>query len=546
MKRARTVLSVLLAILLLASCLPMSAWAAEDAADEPIESAFTDPLFLNEVRKLVGKTNGEHIYRSDVENITKLEVNMIHDEKYKHIASLQGIEYFTELKELYCYCNDFQELDLSHNTKLEFLDASFNVYMTSLNVSNCPKLKWLECNYTALESVDLSKNAELTVLIFFSSFLKTIDVSHNPLLEKLDVYDCHLTNLDVSNNRRLQWLDCSYNDMCTVESIIGLENCTELEEEYFWFEPQNTVRTGHEWDDGTITAQPGCTEKGERAYTCINCKMTRTEEVAATGHQWDAWVITAKPSLTTTGTAEHICTKDRSHIESVKLPVLTDTTVWTKGEIVDDTQEYHSIYGTVTVMVSSPGENNFLSTPKDEQLPFVDVKESDWFYDAVAFVYEHDLLLGTEKTFFSPNEPLSRAMLVQILYNLEDKPAAAGTGGFTDVSASAWYADAVAWAAANKIVAGNDNGTFAPESAITREQIAVIFRNYTEFKGQSVAVSGSLAGFTDGAKTSDWATDAMQWAVGTGLFSGKENGILDPVGNSTRAEAAVVLMKFLT
>ena len=597
MKRARTILSVLLAILLLASCLPMSVWAAEDATDEPIESAFTDPLFLREVRKLVGKTNGEHIYRSDVENITKLEVNDIADpnEKFKYLESLQGIEYFTGLKELSCYFNDIQELDLSHNTKLEIVDCSYNDLLVSLDVTNCPELWLLDCNNTGLPSLDVSKNPKLKILLTYEAELTALDVSHNPLLEKLDAWGGHLVTLDVSNNRKLTYLDCMFHDMCTVESIIGLENCTELEEENFWFEPQNTVRTGHDWDDGAITTQPDCTEKGERTYTCINCKMTKTEEIAAVGHEWGdgaittqpdctergertytcinckmtkteeiaaaghewgGWVITAKPSLTATGTAEHVCAKDESHKESVTLPVLSDTTVWTKGEIVDGAQEYHSIYGTVTVAVSSPPPAPTLPAPEPETpvcpqdstcpiAKFTDTSVTGWYHDAVHYALEHGLMSGTGSTTFEPDSTLSRAMLVQILYNLEGKPTIIGSTIFDDVSASAWYADAVAWAAANGVVAGNGDGTFSPEDPVTREQMAVIFRNYARYVGRlNVHIIGDISGFTDAGKLSDWAISAMQWAVGSGLISGKGNGVLDPVGNSTRAEAATVLMKF--
>ena len=554
MKRARTILSVLLAVCLLVCCLPMTTWAADN---EPIESAFTDPLFLNEVRKLVGKTNGEHIYRSDVENITILDVSDLPDaiEKDKYLESLQGIEYFTGLKELNCCFNDIQELDLSHNTKLEIVDCSYNDLLISLDVTNCPALRRLDCNITGLQSLDISQNTNLRVLLAFYTKLTALDVSHNPLLEKLDVWGGHLVTLDVSNNRKLTYLDCTNHDMCTVESIIGLENCTELKEENFWFEPQNTVRTGHDWDDGAVTAEPGCTETGERTYTCINCKMTKTEDIAAVGHEWGGWVITAKPSLTTTGTAEHNCINDRSHMESVKLPVLTDTSVWTKGGIVDGAQEYHSIYGTVTVAVSSPPptpiptpEPETPACPQDSTCPiakFTDTSVTGWYHDALHYALEHGLMSGTGSTTFEPDSTLSRAMLVQILYNLEGKPTINGSTIFDDVSANAWYADAVAWAAANGVVAGNDDGTFAPENAITREQVAVILRNYARYVGRlNVHIIGDISGFTDAGKLSDWAISAMQWAVGSGLISGKGNGVLDPLGNSTRAEAAVVLMKF--
>ena len=185
--------------------------------------------------------------------------------------------------------------------------------------------------------------------------------------------------------------------------------------------------------------------------------------------------------------------------------------------------------------------------PQDSSCPiakFPDTNVKGWYHDAVHYVLGNSLMSGTGSTTFEPDSTLSRAMLVQILYNLEGKPSVTVESSFADVSTSAWYADAVRWAAANGVVAGNGDGTFSPESAITREQMAVILRNYAVFKGQSTTASGSLAAFIDGGKTSDWAVDAMQWAVGSGLISGKENRILDPLGSATRAEAATVLMRY--
>ena len=543
---------VLLVLVIAMTCVHFPASAATNAS-EPIESAFTDPLFLREVRKLVGKTNGEHIYRSDVETITILDVSDLPDaiEKDKYLESLQGIEYFTGLKELNCCFNDIQELDLSHNTKLEVLDCSYNDLLVSLNVSNCPALRRLDCNITGLQSLDISQNTNLRVLLAFYTKLTALDVSHNPLLEKLDVWGGHLVTLDVSNNRKLTYLDCTNHDMCTVESIIGLENCTELKEENFWFEPQNTVRTGHDWEGGTVTVEPNCTGKGERTYTCSNCKMTRTEGIAAAGHQWDAWVVTAKPSLKATGTAEHNCTKDRSHKESVRLPVLTDTTVWTKGEIINGAQEYHSMYGTVTVAVNSPspapGETKPPVCPQDSTCQiakFSDTNVRGWYHNAVHYVLENGLMSGTGKATFAPDRTLSRAMLVQILYNLEGKPAVAGTSGFADVSASAWYADAVAWAAANKVVAGNGDGTFSPESAITREQMATILYQYAKYQQFDLTVTGNLSAFIDGEKVSKYAVIPCNWAIGKGLISGVGNHQLNPSGSAERSHIAAIMKSF--
>lgn len=206
---------------------------ADTTTQTPIESAFTDANFLNAVRKVIGKTNGEHIYPSDVENIEKLKV------VNKNIVSLDGIEYFTGLKKLYCYDNNIVNLDLSSNVNLEYLDCSYNMDMETLNVTNNIALKELECNYTTLERLDVSKNINLTRLIGYSSWLRTLNVSNNTMLEELDIYDAKLPNIDVSKNDKLTYLDCSYNYMNSVDDVIGSENCTLLDEVIF--EPQQNT-----------------------------------------------------------------------------------------------------------------------------------------------------------------------------------------------------------------------------------------------------------------------------------------------------------------
>lgn len=180
---------------------------------------------------------------------------------------------------------------------------------------------------------------------------------------------------------------------------------------------------------------------------------------------------------------------------------------------------------------------------KTSTLPFTDVAASAWYYDAVAYVYEQGMMKGTnDGTTFSPTMNLTRGMMAQILYNLE-KGTAPAESSFTDVAADAWYADAVNWAAANDIVNGYGNGKFGPEDSITREQMAVLLYNYAKFKGYDVTASGDLTAFSDGEKVSGWAEYAMKWAVGEKLINGSNNA-LNPLGTASRAEVAQILMNF--
>ena len=176
---------------------------------------------------------------------------------------------------------------------------------------------------------------------------------------------------------------------------------------------------------------------------------------------------------------------------------------------------------------------------EEAQLPFLDVAEGAWYYDAVAYCYENGIMDGTSSVSFAPNMLLNRAMAAQVLYNLADGTASTAAG-FPDVAASAWYADAVNWAAANGYVTGYDNGSFGPEDSLTREQLAVILYRYAG----SPEPTGSLDGFTDAASASDYAVDALRWAVGEGLLTGKDGGRLDPAGTASRAELAQILARF--
>ena len=177
-------------------------------------------------------------------------------------------------------------------------------------------------------------------------------------------------------------------------------------------------------------------------------------------------------------------------------------------------------------------------------LPFTDVSEGDWFYDPVCFVYSQGLMTGTSATTFEPNTSLSRAMLVAVLHRLEGSPAASA-GDFTDVSDGDWYAQAVNWAASVGVVNGMGDGTFQPNTAITREQMAAILRNYATYKGLDVTAADDLANYSDASSVSDWAKESIQWAVGSGLLGGYEDGTLRPQGTTTRAEVASVLQRAL-
>ena len=185
------------------------------------------------------------------------------------------------------------------------------------------------------------------------------------------------------------------------------------------------------------------------------------------------------------------------------------------------------------------------SEPEEPTWPFTDVTEGDdWFYDAVAYVYENGIMAGTGETTFEPTMELDRAMAAQLFYNLEGKPAVTGDSTFTDVTSGHWAVDAITWAAQNDIVAGIGGGLYDPDSNVTREQFAVMLYKYARFKGYDLTATGDLTQFPDAGSISSWAETALSWANGNGLINGHENGIIDPKGSTIRAQAASIMANF--
>ena len=174
---------------------------------------------------------------------------------------------------------------------------------------------------------------------------------------------------------------------------------------------------------------------------------------------------------------------------------------------------------------------------------FTDVRATDWYHSAVDYVSLRGLMGSVGGDRFDPNGTMTRAMLVTVLYRLTGSPAVTGKNVFSDVKDGQWYTDAVIWANENDIVGGYGNGKFGTNDSVTREQIATIMCRYAKQQGVDVAKTCSLAHFTDAAQVSSWADSAMRWANSIGLMTGRTATTLAPQGTATRAEVATVLMR---
>lgn len=304
---------------------------------------------------------------------------------------------------------------------------------------------------------------------------------------------------------------------------------------------------------GKVTYTAKAELKDKNGKVLATATESKTVDVQALGHEYESkfdWAkdgSSAKLTLTCKRgddkqTVDAVVTKDEKNCVA---PTCTEA----GKNVFTATATYEGKNYTDTKEVEVPAlGHHYVDGVCDRcgaiKLPFTDVNEGDWFYDKVVYVYHNKLMTGTSETTFEPNATLTRAMMVQILYNKEGRPAATTNGNpYTDVPKDQWYYNAVQWAYENKITSGTSETTFEPNSEVTREQFARFMYNYAG----NPAVSGKLD-FVDADQVSDWAYDAMVWANQNNIILGKKKSdgsvVLDPRGNATRAEAATILMGY--
>lgn len=182
----------------------------------------------------------------------------------------------------------------------------------------------------------------------------------------------------------------------------------------------------------------------------------------------------------------------------------------------------------------------------EEPFAFTDVTPDAWYYDSILFVYNKGLMKGVSSELFDPQGTMTRAMLVTVLWRMDGSPATSlGNNPFSDVTAGQCYTNAVLWAYGNDIVYGYDNDTFGPGDYINREQLMTIIYRYLNFSGSDMTATNNLKTFSDAGDISDWALDAMKFAVGEKLITGVTSTTLEPKGNATRAQVATILARFV-
>lgn len=307
---------------------------------------------------------------------------------------------------------------------------------------------------------------------------------------------------------------------------------------------------GHDWDAGVITVQPAESEKGEKTFTCTRCGETKTETIPELSHVHSYTDVVTPPTCTEKGYTTHTCSCGDSYVDAYvgalghnwDAGVITVQPTETKDGVKTFTCTRCGATRTETIPATGEGKPCD-GGPTCPSYKFTDVKAGDWFHEAVDFAVKNGLFNGMSETTFEPNTPMTRGMLVTVLWRYEGQPEG-GVNQFADVKDGVWYAKAVAWAAENGIVTGVGNNKFDPNGKITREQMAAILFRYSDYKGYDVSRRDDFDGFPDKAKVSSWAKDAYGWAVAEKLITGND-GRLDPQGNATRAQVATILMRFI-
>lgn len=273
-----------------------------------------------------------------------------------------------------------------------------------------------------------------------------------------------------------------------------------------------TPAAGHDYCEREVKAtctEPGCTE-----FSCANCGDTyRKFFTPLADHAWSDGTVTLAPTTHSTGVMTYVC-KHCGAVRTETIPAIQPERPCDGGK-------------------DCPSRK------------FIDVK-NDWTHAGIDFAIERGLFQGMGQGTFCPNSPMTRAMLVTVLWRYEGKPTE-GENNFIDVPDD-WYTDAVAWAAENGIVTGVGGGKFDPNGNVTREQLTTILYRYAASIGRDVSASKKLSGFADRSKVNSWATDAMSWTVAEEIIGGAEKDgkhWLMPQNNATRAEVAKMLMQFI-
>jgi len=466
----------------------------------------------------------------------------------------------TALTDLNCRANQLTALNVSGCTALEYLNCRNN-QLTALNVSGCTALEYLDCDENQLTTLDVSQNAALDILYCTDNQLAALDVSKNTKLSELWCYNNRLTTLNVSGCTVLDAIDCSSNQLASLDVssniALGLFFCVDNQltalnvsnnaamYSLWCYNNQLTaldISNNTKLSDVRAHGNPlnaaslAALKTSERSYR----KSTYTED----GYIWCTCVSGEKTvTVKNIGNGYAVASVYGSTVRLYTYPDDGYSFIeWQDAVGLPTPELYSGIYYLATFTADTMSITAVFSSA-EEAVSFSDVSETDWFYGAVGFVADYGLFAGVGDNQFAPQVNMSRAMFVQVLYNLTQKMGMQSASQsysytFKDVESGVWYTDAVAWGAGTGLVAGYDADTFGTNDNITREQMAVMMIKFVDYAGLTLNTDGNTS-FNDSANISSWAADAVNRTTAAGIMNGSY-GAFNPLGNATRAEVAAV------
>ena len=298
---------------------------------------------------------------------------------------------------------------------------------------------------------------------------------------------------------------------------------------------------GHSWGEWTVVKDANCNAPGEQVRTCSVCGETQSEVILPSGHTYETTVIA--PTCTSSGYTKHTCLLCGVTYATDVIDPLGHN--WGEWVLTEEGDCFHKGVETRTCAACNETETREteLNPANCPSKAFTDLDTAAWYHESVDFVLSTGLMNGVGNEKFAPNNQMTRAMVVTVLYRLAGEPKVEGTVDFTDVPAGEYYYDALVWATENGLAMGVTETTFAPGRSITREQLVTFLYRYAQYAGLDVSGRADLTTFTDSQSVSSYAVDAFAWAVNAGIIDGVGNNTLAPRSTATRVQVAAVLMR---
>ena len=535
------------------------------------ENIFPDSVFRDYLRNEFDTDGDNRIYTN---SINEISVSLL------GIKSLKGIESFPNLEKLICSVNNITNLDLQNNKNLKYLDCSVN-QLNSLDLSNNTELEFLECSMNNLEILNLNNQSKLKELFAKENIIKSLNLNGCNSLENIQGEENLIDNIDLSTCYKLRYLNLRNNELSHLE----LNNNQDIEELYLdnnnisFLELINCPKliilylTSNQVSNLDFSNNKNLQQLfvGDNNLTSLNLEFNQNvTQFFCQDNNLAFLDLTNQKDIYLLSLSDQLINMEAKLVEGewvIPVSEYVPKRFWNRltfdenynfdletGRLILPNNKVQKIKYTCKTVENELSDNDSnmvvnvnVVYKNDENTYFTDINDTDWFYESVKYVYDNGLMTGLNETTFGPYENLARAQFAVILHRMNDEPSIEYTNKFPDVANEQWYTDAILWASDIGVVTGySDTGNFGPGDNINREQMAVMMYRYANYLGYDTSASADFSKFKDAKNVNEFAKEAMTWAVGAGIITGKDNETrLDPQGSASRAECATIIMRFM-